>query len=1667
MKMILPKQKDQIKMIINELLKNLSRIDILQRYNIDLSDIKVLEEDSDFIKNLSLMIKQQNFSAAQTLELFWKQFRTIDESISKEQWLKHIYHFCQFLSFPNTRLESEEFSISKRKLFTIFLLAYRQIIAWQLQHENHSFSAQFPLTFLSAKEIDSLEQHDEYRRFLDAYDHLFVYEMMALSREIYQYNTLDHVSGVHALALSIARQMQKHGFSIDLGIISGSAAGHDVGKYGCRVSEERRAPYLHYYYTDLWFQRLNIPYIGHIAVNHSVWDLELENLSLESLILIYADFRVKNKENNNEMNIYSLRESFQVILKKLDNVDENKEKRYRRVFAKLKDFEDFLVEKNVNVNLILLSEKKHSLVKKQRFFALLQGGEVIQQIKYLSLEHSFRLMFQLRNESSINSILELARSESNWRNLLEYLKIFTEYATYLNQNEKILALKFLYEQLFSPEEGVRRRSAKLIGYLIASFDEKYRKDIPDDVSMESPEVKSTDLLEKYIQLFIEPTYKTSELNQCRIRENLPFMFDVLFENSQGRQIRQYLQIIRKCCQKYHYEQVPENIAIYLLQALKSIPAFRKKNMDSVFSHFSVHFIQHEENNLRITALDVTESILGKIMDEDPFRKRCQSILMGTKECSLIPAENYLKYKIIKKIKAKQALVNRFRQYCLQDVKKIDRMYLNNLKSSTDAIIKKVQIDILTERAKLNREEAVYTALHFCNILKVSSHEPIRNYAGQALIKIIPYLNMEQKNDIAIELLKALEIDDYQYTKYIPYYLGQSIPFLPPREIDEFIDELEQKIKIADQWTCTLLIRTIAVAISRYTPYGTRYQENPTFFKKRLIRMLGILMNGLAHHDPLVKRETSSVIGKEIFASNHLTLRDKNDFFTLIAKKLLNLIFPVSQQDILLFFSNAVALHQLYVFISDYHFYEGEIKLQVPKCIAFFPGSFDPFSLSHLEIVREIEKMDMEVYLSVDEFSWSKRTQPHLYRKNLINMSIADELNVYLYPENIPSNIANPDDLKILKKHFPHSKIYIVAGSDVLLNASAYINVENQNSVVHFPHIVFNRKPFHLSEKQQKKYQKIISKLGAEVIQLNLQTPFEEISSSQIRNNIDNHQGISDLVDPLAERYIYQFGLYQREPQYKSTLQKVYTKVEVIEHMKETVMEKLVEEIFPENIKQKAMESLRKFNKKLNPRIILLKDMHNFDKVFGFAAVHWVRSSLFFHEFKDNIISQYIRDHATGRTIVLDGIFTVEPAKNTSQFRDLRQIILTEALTFCLKKDYDYAVFKNMIPETNSSELIETLELFGFSELPANHQPYSIMVVDIRKPCTISLDIETLIKEPFVRSFRVIEAIKLARKKLQKAMTQLYPGHLLIPFNIDLINQSIVAKVCQENGVSSAQSSVRTLGPLMCVPFGKILHKMVVPDTVTKSLHTDKIFTPDMQHFKIDSFGYYLSLENQVKMIKSFNRPVLLIDDLLHKGYRLKALSPLLKKERIKVHKIIVGLLSGRGKELAMIQKLLVDSAYFIPNLRVWFNESDLCPFVGGDGLFRREPEQGNLVRSINMILPFAYPVFLKGVKHETIYTLSEICIENAVQIMKALEEEYQSIYHRKLTLGHLGEVCLYPRYPDHGKHMNYDLSMATSMYLENDLELLGRIWEKEARTKHKDLLLYPHSQEFATRKEIL
>ena len=150
-------------------------------------------------------------------------------------------------------------------------------------------------------------------------------------------------------------------------------------------------------------------------------------------------------------------------------------------------------------------------------------------------------------------------------------------------------------------------------------------------------------------------------------------------------------------------------------------------------------------------------------------------------------------------------------------------------------------------------------------------------------------------------------------------------------------------------------------------------------------------------------------------------------------------------------------------------------------------------------------------------------------------------------------------------------------------------------------------------------------------------------------------------------------------------------------------------------------------------------------------------------------------------------------------------------------------------------------------------------------------------------------------------------------------------------------------------------------------------------------------------------------------------------------------MSGRGKDLMDRQNRSVDSVYFIPRLKLWFNEVSMYPFMGGDLLWRGKYPKRNLLPSINLILPYTYPKFIVGSNKNAIFNLSKICIENSINILEIIEEEYRNITDRNLSLYLLGHVFNVPRCPDQGKNMYYDLNLNPSHYLKNDLENLLRL----------------------------
>lgn len=1599
----------------------LTNIKWVEETGIEEKSMKANLKSAAFVEGVNSMVSEKDFSCRRVLSLWKMLMYKIPSQKTDDEWLSYFYQYTLFKSFPES--VATTFQRDLDAPCSVYLRLLRAVSQFQMNTPDGTWQSKYPLSFLNAEEESNLENPSEYRRFLQAFSDDFIYELMKLGLEVYGFNTLDHVCGVHYLSLFLSRQFSKLGLPIDLGRISGAAAGHDIGKYGCRENEFCRVAYLHYYYSDIWFKKYDINYIRHIALNHSTWDLELENLSLESLILIYSDFRVKNI--GRDMHMLPLSDSFSVILKKLDNVDDEKEKRYHRVYAKLKDFEDYMIHLGINVDPDSENEV-HDVKIKSHSYSLMQGGEIVQSIKYLAINHNINLMYQLRDEFSLDEILQMARSEKDWKSLREYISIFEEYCTYLTQKQKLQTIKFLYEQLTHPEDDIRRQCAELIGTLIAIYDEEYRKETPRDVKIDS--FPSVNLFDEYLHLFLYPGHKIIPEHRSWIGYSASIMVSSLFSRCREKLSASYKEVLMK----YYREgnSLSRDVQLYLLKISECIPIEGDaESLVSVFD-FILHILKRQNSILRITALEALTSIIPYVKNETAVLHDLGGYFQSKSTRSKLPAENYLKYKAGVSLNIGSPAVEKLKNNCAMDREKIPDIFLVNLKTATDWFIKKINIDILLEYTLEDPAAlGLHTCMHFCNLLKVSAVESVRTHAGEAILEITPYLSLEQRNEIAVEMVRALEIEGYHFTEYIPTYLGQLILYLQPVELDEVIDDLTEKVKQANPQIKSLLLKTMGTAITNYHNYSTRFHEENTVSEARLEKMMGTLLNGLADYNSHVKQVAFSVIGKDIFGSKVLKLEQKNHLFKLIAKKTLTLLTDPKDEE-LQFLINSASLNHIYRFISDYILLHGSIDIEPSKKIAFFPGTFDPFTLSHKEIVRCIKKLGFEVYLAVDEFSWSKRTLPNGLRRKIISMSISDELGVYLYPEEYPANLSNPEDLEILQDNFPSSRVYIAAGSDVLMNSSCYRAPKVKNSIYELNHIIIERNSLKPNE-QSEMLEKVIKKIGGNIIRLSLPRQYADISSSQIRNYIDENRDISKLVDPLAQDYIYEHGFYQREPQDKSLLQtSLSTDIDITQDFTPELIEELSSMFTGQ--KENMVRKLSELSRKAHSRIVIVRDLHENNRLLGFAAVHRASMDNLYREFSNGEVSEYIRENASGRVVIIDGIFTESCLKPGP----MEQILLTETLAYCLSRDYQYAVYCSMLEEANSSTIDEILYLQGFNDVPKKRRVY---MVNMANPCILNLDVETIIKEPFRDNTRVRQAIGRARKRLQLSLTRLYPGQLILSFDTGIQHERMIKRICSENGVPDFMTTPRKLGPCMCVPYGTILDRYIIPNTVTKALHTEKMFNPEMDGFKIGPFPHYLDLDIQVRTIRSFNRPVILVDDLLHKGYRIRALEPIFKNENIKVQKIIVGILSGRGKELMDRQDVPVEGIYFLPRLNAWFNENSMYPFMGGDALWRGVYPERNLLPSINLILPYTSPTFLSDASKKSIYDLSKTSIENSMEILQCLEDEYHILNERNLTLYNLGEVFITPRCPDKGKNVDYDLNLNPSFFLRNDLEQLERL----------------------------
>lgn len=193
-------------------------------------------------------------------------------------------------------------------------------------------------------------------------------------------------------------------------------------------------------------------------------------------------------------------------------------------------------------------------------------------------------------------------------------------------------------------------------------------------------------------------------------------------------------------------------------------------------------------------------------------------------------------------------------------------------------------------------------------------------------------------------------------------------------------------------------------------------------------------------------------------------------------------------------------------------------------LCIFPGTFNPVHNGHLYMAEYIFKnFDFKKILFIPAFvPPQKEIFPQLavHRYKMVELAIKNNPNFEISDieyKHSGKSYTYLTLLELYKIYATEDKINMIIGTDAFENLDTWYESEKLRQIVDF--IVFIRKNDFESNKYDEMRRKGYRFHFAEM-------PFNDISSSEIRENIKNGQSLSGLIPEEVERYIKDNDLYK-------------------------------------------------------------------------------------------------------------------------------------------------------------------------------------------------------------------------------------------------------------------------------------------------------------------------------------------------------------------------------------------------------------------------------------------------------------------------------------------------------------------------------------------------------------
>ena len=170
------------------------------------------------------------------------------------------------------------------------------------------------------------------------------------------------------------------------------------------------------------------------------------------------------------------------------------------------------------------------------------------------------------NEAAFGSLLENARTENNSSRIRAYLNILDEYSKYMTKHEKLMASRFLYDQLSNKEGDIRRKAAETLGKLIARYRNPITKLIPDRVMVEPDD--SLDVWRAYLGRIVYPGHRVTDQHRRWIRYTLKIVVRTLFNHLDENRTHSFLEVF---VELFTDSSLTDDAAFTMIESLVHIP----------------------------------------------------------------------------------------------------------------------------------------------------------------------------------------------------------------------------------------------------------------------------------------------------------------------------------------------------------------------------------------------------------------------------------------------------------------------------------------------------------------------------------------------------------------------------------------------------------------------------------------------------------------------------------------------------------------------------------------------------------------------------------------------------------------------------------------------------------------------------------------------------------------------------------------------------------------------------------------------------------------------------------------------------------------------------------------------------------------------------------------